>query len=49
MMVAMSLFISGSSPHTWGTHDCQVAKELYDRFIPTHVGNTIPESMVLLG
>jgi len=36
--------IPGSSPHTWGTHDCQVAKELYDRFIPTHVGNTIPST-----
>ncbi len=32
----------GSSPHTWGTQDPAVRVHALDRFIPTHVGNTVP-------
>ena len=31
----------GSSPRMWGTHDRRPAEEVGDRFIPTHVGNTL--------
>ncbi len=34
----------GSSPRMWGTRFPQKHENLYDRFIPTHVGNTWPQS-----
>ena len=34
----------GSSPRMWGTHDRGRAGFRGERFIPTHVGNTIPAS-----
>ncbi len=32
---------TGSSPHTWGTLKIGTLDKVPDRFIPTHVGNTI--------
>ena len=32
---------SGSSPRTWGTHQSALVGKIDDRFIPTHVGNTL--------
>ena len=34
-------YITGSSPRMWGTHEGEVPEHLQDRFIPTHVGNTV--------
>ena len=38
----------GSSPHTWGTR--RLAYDRFDgaRFIPTHVGNTIPGDITVI-
>ena len=33
----------GSSPHTWGTHIEREIESTKQRFIPTHVGNTMLE------
>ncbi len=34
---------SGSSPHVWGTRDAARAAMIRARFIPTRVGNTVPD------
>jgi len=35
------IYEDGSSPHTWGTPRKQSRGGRYNRFIPTHVGNTV--------
>ena len=34
----------GSPPRTWGIHRCATPRPQYDRFTPTHVGNTTSSS-----
>ena len=33
--------VYGSSPRVWGTPFRDALKKIYDRFIPTRVGNTL--------
>ena len=32
-------YSNGSSPRVWGTHEINIIRAYYDRFIPTCVGN----------
>src|SRR5271165_2725654 len=38
--------VDGSSPRTWGTPRQEIAPQVRDRFIPTHVGNAAPQAAV---
>ncbi|ERV77266.1 hypothetical protein Q058_03151 [Pseudomonas aeruginosa BL04] len=39
--VTLALPCAGSSPRTWGTRQRDAVRNEVDRFIPTHVGNTL--------
>ena len=43
------LIFFGSSPHMWGTLSTAECVAIYDRFIPTHVGNSEPPHSTLSG
>ena len=42
------LIDTGSSPHTWGTPSDRLSCKFHVRFIPTHVGNTLPSRLLSL-
>ena len=44
--VDLKRLVIGSSPRTWGTRIQRIKRHCRPRFIPTHVGNTIPLSPV---
>ena len=37
---------AGSSPRAWGTHKLNLAEKAYDRFIPTCMGNSLPDELL---
>ena len=41
LLFRISIYLIGSSPRMWGTHYTSNWRIRYERFIPTHVGNTL--------